>query len=260
MDLLNSIKYQVLTFAPSFPIQIVFLDDKSNDSTVQLFSDWLIKASQIASIKGRIIINDTNLGIKRNYLKACGLVNTKFYKILGGDDLFSYNNLFSYLDYCSEKMLVFSPVFYKFTTFYFDYSFLKILRLERKDKFLLRKLSKRNLFNAPGAHISYEIIKSKDYINSILDFDGNNEDYPSWLFILGTLRLSYITYKDEVIIYRPHFGRLFSVRLPITKSIKIMLSTIYYKLFFLSELKQMKWSKSKLSKLNVYYDGLKTKE
>lgn len=207
-DLLESIKFQVVNYGKEYKNNFFLHDDCSSDDTVRVTKEWI---SQNLEVFDEVVfqVNRVNIGIKLNYLRAIDSIKSDFFKIIGGDDLFSKNSIYHFIEFSAGKQLVFSPIIIKIgNKFLYDFSFLKLLFLYR-NKFIIRELTKRvNLFSAPGSFINRQIITSSEYKNFLLSSsDMVHEDYLSWMYLIINLNKSFSVYLSEAIIYRPKYSK-----------------------------------------------------
>jgi len=208
INLLESIKFQVINYGQKYKNSFVLHDDFSIDYTVNATKEWISNNHEVFD-EFVINVNNKNLGIKLNYLEAIGSIKSDFYKIIGGDDIFSRNSIYDFIEFSVDKELVFSPIITKKgSNFLYDFSFLRLLFIYRS-KFITRRLTRRvNLFSAPGSFINRQIITSSEYKNYLLSSsDMVHEDYLSWFYLIVILKKSFSIYFSETVIYRPKYSK-----------------------------------------------------
>jgi glycosyltransferase involved in cell wall biosynthesis len=132
---LESIKYQILTYGSSLNIDLIVADDHSTDNTVFLINQW-IKRNYSLFNSVIILENSFNQGTCANYVKAIKAVKSHYFKVLAGDDLYAYSNIFSLLSRVDDN------------------SFVSGLPLILKDDSL--ELSKKMIFNLVSTSIIYK--------------------------------------------------------------------------------------------------------
>lgn len=206
IDHLESIKYQIAKFKPSNLVQIDIMDDHSTDSTLDLVTEWKKENESFFSVL-KIHQNKQNIGIKLTFIEATKLVSSSKFKILAGDDLYSYHNIFDFMDFCEDKPVVFSPIIYLYDNnlTLTDWSFVKVVMAIAKHndgkKIDIDKIG----FNAPGAFVSKSILQLENCQEKIKTFPYEFEDYPLWLFIIEK-KYNIYTYKKPLVYYRKGFG------------------------------------------------------
>lgn len=91
---LNSIKFQIIEYGKDIKCKLIITDDSSSDMTQMIIDDWL---SINESIFCKVIkkYNDENLGTVDNYHFIIDQIDDEPFKIIAGDDILSFNNIFS---------------------------------------------------------------------------------------------------------------------------------------------------------------------
>lgn len=143
---LESIKYLCESYGNGMDIHFFLCDDHSTDNSVAYARKWLEVNKGLFS-KIVINVNEENLGIVYNQLKAVELVDTERFKITDADDLYFTNNVFSIkdADIVCTPMLIFED-----NKVYRDKSF--------EDRFKLLLLHSADLFSYLKERISYDYI------------------------------------------------------------------------------------------------------
>lgn len=98
------------------PSEVIIVDDCSQDSTVAVLKNFLLDKKHILEVK--IIVNDVNLGIQKNVIKACNSASGNVLTLMGGDDLLMANTielvemgiLRAKLDPMVDEFVSYSPV------------------------------------------------------------------------------------------------------------------------------------------------------
>jgi hypothetical protein len=208
-DHLNSIRQQVLLYGKGLKTFLTILDDCSNDNNVQNINDWL-EDNGFYFEKVNLVVNELNLGIKENFLKANSLIEKSRFKILAGDDLYySQNSIFEFMDYCIDKSVVFSPILYDLgIKKYFDPNFRKLYFYQKYKFFLRFMITRRNIFPAPGSFVSIGIVQSEEYINHLKTINWPSEDVPTWIYCFLIKQLDFNFYTKCVVVYKPSWSRL----------------------------------------------------
>lgn len=204
LEHLQSIKYQIETYGKNKKIILSVFDDCSSDSNAKVIRTFLDQNTHLFH-SAKLIVNDTNLGIKKNYLKSLNSIVTNRFKILAGDDLYSNSrNIFEFMDYCSDLDVVFSPVYISGNYLFSQLLYTGKILFLSKFPSLLKKLiiNDINFFYAAGSFISRNILQSKDYLNALLNAEVDYEDSPSWQFLFVENLYNFKVYKSPVVDYR----------------------------------------------------------
>ncbi|OCH11922.1 hypothetical protein A6E05_10130 [Aliivibrio sp. 1S165] len=92
---LESIKFLVDKYASNIDVDLIINDDFSKDNTRDKIDLWLCHNENIFK-RVLKIYNDVNLGTCKSTLNIINNCNTDYIKITAGDDVFSYENIFSF--------------------------------------------------------------------------------------------------------------------------------------------------------------------
>jgi hypothetical protein len=132
------------------------------------------------------------------------------YSLLAGDDIYGPNNIYAYiLDYCHNKNVSFSPNIIVINNLILrDFNILKIkIKYAISKNLTLKKLVKKNIFSAPGAHINFDLVNKDDFLEHLFKSKGEiYEDYPSWIYFFLLKKYFVNIYSREVVFYRPKFN------------------------------------------------------
>ena len=96
LETLESIKYQIQKYGEGKRMNLVVSDDCSNDRTTTLVEYWLKKNRKIFN-EATVYKSDINKGVSENFSFIMNKIQTKYYKLIAGDDLFSSHNIFDYI-------------------------------------------------------------------------------------------------------------------------------------------------------------------
>ena len=199
---LESIKFLIEKFGQGLVINLLIIDDQSNDSTVKLSEKWIDLNNYLFN-ETKFIKNDRNFGINYNYAKALKLVNTENFKLLAGDDLYYKNDLFKTINF-DYDFLVTKPLKFNYHNgiMYPEKIDFKIKKISRVHKHILND----PLFTAPTIFLKSRIFDSRYY--KYLAQYKNFEDYPTWiyLFSLKKQNIKYKFIKKIYILYRVGVG------------------------------------------------------
>lgn len=200
---LESIKYQILTYGSGRDILLSVFDDCSNDLNVNIINDFVFNNSSLFT-QVEIVVNDVNIGIKENYLKAIENIVTSKFKLLAGDDTYiKSSNIFDYMDFCSQREIVLSPVLingvFKFSQKLYTG---KLMYLSRRPNYIKELIENCVYFiNAPGAHISLQILKDPDYRLYLKNSELSFEDWPSWEYLFFKNKNVFSVFEYPVVDY-----------------------------------------------------------
>lgn len=99
LEQLESIKYQILNYGKNYAVDLLICDDSSKDRTVDCCNRWVDKNRSLFS-SVRIFHHEENLGTVANYVFALKKIKTPSFKLLAGDDLYSFRNVFEFEKKC----------------------------------------------------------------------------------------------------------------------------------------------------------------
>ncbi len=102
---LESIKFQILNFGKGIGFHFLLFDDCSLDNTCDIVEKWLDENDSLF-IDYRIFRSETNNGTVKNYVKMLRNVQTKWFKVLAGDDFYYKNSIF---DTIGDSNMIISP-------------------------------------------------------------------------------------------------------------------------------------------------------
>lgn len=218
-ETLESIKYQIETFGKdenNCPIEIYLYisDDFSQDRTVFIINEWTNKNSYLFK-EIKILKSTENHGTVYSYIRLLNLINTEYFKILAGDDLFSCDDVFegvknnsSYYDAVAYNPLILyskddssewllKPDLYLLNTNLFYGN------KRRNNKYDLEHQILGGYFNTPSFFPKRQLLNQEciNYLNGIRLF----EDDPTWHMLLKTNKSLSIRFDDKVkVLYRIH--------------------------------------------------------
>lgn len=95
LETLESIKRQ-----KGSGLKLIVSDDGSKDDTVSKVENWLAENSELFS-EWELLVSNSNYGISYNINRALGIVNTRWVKIIAGDDILNDNCIEVYQKYIS---------------------------------------------------------------------------------------------------------------------------------------------------------------
>lgn len=97
LEHLESIKYQITNYGGNEKFQLIIADDCSKDRTLEYIKLWLEDNSALFE-KINIEAETVNKGTCINYTRVWDLIEGEQFKALAGDDIYSFENLFSAYD------------------------------------------------------------------------------------------------------------------------------------------------------------------
>lgn len=207
VDLLTSVRYQVITFGKNLRTILTIIDDMSEDSTVQSIENWIKdNASIFYDIK--LVINKVNMGIDFTHLQMFEFVKHRKFLLIDGDDLIYLNDIYKYIDFGQNSVFSFSPVLtlnnQKIQPMISFIRVLLIRNLVHNKKFnrAYSNVKDQNILTNPGSLLNIDVVKDLNFKKNILSQGGSQIDHSIWLFLLKN-NIEYSLYDEPVIIYRP---------------------------------------------------------
>jgi glycosyltransferase involved in cell wall biosynthesis len=211
IDYLESLRYQITHYSRDYYVELTVVDDCSSDNTVEIVNNWLIKYKNLFG-KIEVLSNPYNLGISQSQLLTLNKVNSDYFHIMDGDDLYNYPNVFEFIINANQYDYYFSPTirfnFFNYKKSSFIRSLLPYLHFYRsKDK--LGILSNYNPLPNPGSRVSKELILRRlEEVNYSIDYvlHLSGGDIVSWLYAFNSkeykIGYSFIPY----VLYRVGSG------------------------------------------------------
>lgn len=205
LETLESIKYQIQEYGKNMRFKLIISDDCSIDNTVFISKMWTDQNScYFDDIK--IMTSNKNQGTVRNRQKMLDEIDTKYYKSIAGDDLFSNQNLFSHLKLLNEYDIVsYFPVLLNNNLIFYDKN--RLIRMQynknRDRNYYCKEIKKGSLFHTPSTFYLEELynFEVKSFVNDFKYF----EDDPRWYMFIKLNKDIKIKFMIEpLIIYRMH--------------------------------------------------------
>lgn len=208
IDTLESIKFQVVTYGAKKECELIISDDGSRDNTVSVIEKWL-RINECFFSNSMLLTSESNKGTVVNYHKVFNKIAAKKFHIIGGDDLFSRNNIFEFADKLNDYDIITSfPICLDDNTqqLFIDYRRLQrhIYHLNHKPYTSLQ-LVDLELFGS-FLHTPSTLFRRSLYSDDVSDFVKEfvlYEDDPKWLKLLSATSNIYYSYVP-IIIYRYH--------------------------------------------------------
>lgn len=199
---LESIKNIVSKFGNGIDVFYVLSDDCSKDNTVMVVMSW-IKKNPI--FRNTIINrNDNNIGTVKNFIKAVSLVKTEDFKLLAGDDVYGFFDIFKLYANFGDSILI-TPItpfgkYNKEKCCELESNYRLLMYFEKCGKFI-DSLLLTNLIPAPGVFYKRSIFNDKKFIDFLNQFTLI-EDYPMWYYLFKIKNKKFIVKNHSYIYYR----------------------------------------------------------
>lgn len=174
LEHLESIKFLIKSYGEDIDIDIIINDDKSTDKTVEMIEGWLFHNDYLFNSVTKLF-NKKNIGTCHSIVNMLSYVSTDYAKLTAGDDVYSYENIFSLADslkigpivsgfpldltngIISEKNLDIKMII----SSYYIY----------KDKSLINRFMWPSNNNAPNTIYDLKCLKSAELIDYLKEFD-----------------------------------------------------------------------------------------
>lgn len=221
LETLESIKYQIETYGENNEFHIVVSDDASKDSTTSLVNMWL-KKNSILFNSFELLVAEKNMGIVKNYNTTIEILKEKsqYYKVIGGDDLFSKNNLFDYIEDLKDNDIVsFFPLYLIGDKISYDEKRLRrFIHIKNKNTYKsnLVEMMKGGFFHTPSTFYNSYLYTEpvKEFVNKFRLFD----DDPMWyMFLKQNTDIKIKFNVKPLIIYRIHENSVSNNRIKSTE-------------------------------------------
>ncbi|SHM38085.1 glycosyltransferase [Ruminococcus flavefaciens] len=209
---LESIKYQIIKYGKGIDIEYVLADDHSKDNTVLIVKRWLKKNDSLFK-KITISVAEANQGTVKNYINALNLINTEYYKILAGDDLFYRNNIFKLISDMNKSNIILTPIMYYDETDvgnkHYNYNFFRSIiacgnNSESIKHYLARQYQYSGKIPAPGVFVKKELIDQEFF--KALDGYTLIEDAPQFNYHIHQSNSRFASSITPYILYRVNSG------------------------------------------------------
>lgn len=200
---LESIKYQIINYGYGKRIDILINDDYSSDRTVELVENWINLNKYLFD---RVIFNFNkfNKGTCRSVIELIYLIETKYFKLTAGDDIYSYENIIdASLSEHNTAFISGFPLFIENNILKENFisNFLSIATsVIYKKKGIINQFIQFSYNNAPNMFYNFNCIKDDNVINFLQNFDVT-EDWPIQLGISKYYPEYKINYIEKVFVY-----------------------------------------------------------
>lgn len=207
--LIDSLKHNLIRYGNENIVHLTIVDDNSNDGSVDRIKKRLEHESVFLGYN--IIVNSVNKGINESFFSLASHIQYKKILYIDGDDLVSIDNIIDYMDFCSDKKLVFSKsIIFDGKSFYLNPSsiYIELLSKASKKSWFFKKsmvkLSRGNYFTSPGSFISPQILLDNGLIKKVKALQTIH-DYGFWKILIGEKKIPITYYKNSVVIYRASY-------------------------------------------------------
>lgn len=200
---LESIKYLVQTYAEGINVDIILNDDCSKDRTTQIIDVWIKENREIFRNETRLF-NGKNIGTCASVVNALKEVRTQCFKITGGDDVYSFENIFLYSNLSKDiGMLSGIPIrIVENKIIKNKFEILSVILSQKiyENKPLIKRFTYASNNNAPNMIYNSDYIRSSDAYSFIGRFDVV-EDWPMQVHVAEKNPNSKFLLKDKVFVY-----------------------------------------------------------
>lgn len=203
---LESIKYQIESYGFGMTFNLVISDDSSEDCTISLAEAW-IEANAELFQKTVILKSSENKGVCKNYTRGIRNIETKYFKVLAGDDIYGKGDLFEAVKLLREYDVVCTPTLpfadellypkeYVFRQFFLLFSFCSMSYHKARKKLVLFPMTPGVII---GKHLLDEqVLSFIDEFDMIEDRAGGIKIYE----LNESLRIK--CYSSPIVLYRRH--------------------------------------------------------
>lgn len=235
LELLESIKYQILKFGKGIRVDLVVSDDASRDDTVNLINSW-VKMNQGLFSRTTILVNEKNVGVVENFKKIMCSIDDDYFKVIAGDDVFADQNVFRCLEGEDENNLVtYVPIVLKdgqlsLKTDWYAKHF-RHMKKRRTHRYDVIQQEKGSYFFTPCTFYHRKLYT--DYYQNHPTCLRLFEDDPLWHTILSKNSKARVVFKDNfLVLYRMHDSAICSSDIsPYAKEFNIELKKYKKQLF-----------------------------
>lgn len=202
---LESIKYQISNHGEGRKCNLIITDDNSKDDSLSKIEKWISFNQEIFN-SIQIFKNETNYGTCYCTKTILENLNSKYFKLTAGDDFYTSNNIFKFIETEPEfDLLSGLPLRLQDEKIYISkFEIINYLISDQiyKRTLLIDRLSNISIINAPNLFYSVQLAKNFK-INSILNNFDVTEDLPLQISIARHEPLAKLISKHTpIVIYR----------------------------------------------------------
>lgn len=211
---LESIKYQINTYGQGLNVKLVLSDDGSKDNSVELIESW-IKYNDGLFCDVCIIGDGTNRGVGHSYTSMWEHIGSESFKLLAGDDIYSFENVFQMSEYLEDNefvtglplLLVDGEIIQSKALIMNIYA---TQHIYEKASFL-SKIKNINVINTPSLIYQNKFIQSQETLEFIRKFRVT-EDFPMMAHLASTYqKIKFLTLGKVYVYYRRTSGSIYLV-------------------------------------------------
>ena len=198
---LESIKYQVENYGQKFSTKIVITDDCSSDKTMSLVKRWCNSNEKLFD-EIILIENSINIGTCENFLNTWKEIDSEYFKITAGDDVYSFENIFelskaiSNYDIVSYMPLYLNDGLIEYNSFTVNGTITSNIIYKRFSK----RIRSINVINAPSLFYTSKILTENSIIEFVKSFKLT-EDLPLQLKMAEVYSPLRFIQKNNILIY-----------------------------------------------------------
>lgn len=203
LEHLESIKYLVQRYGSELDVDLIINDDCSKDHSRELIDFWInINSKFFRNVK--VIYNIVNVGTCASVNNMLDHMKADRCKITAGDDVYSFENIFSLTQKADNVAIVSGRVLYLHNDqVFYDWK-TSILEIASEVIYKNRGMEKRfkniSLNNAPNIYYSTACIKNPDVRNYLSTFQVT-EDWPLQLAIADNFPDMNFELIDQTLVY-----------------------------------------------------------
>lgn len=200
---LESIKYLISKYGVGYRFKLVIADDGSKDNTIDLARFWISKNSNLF-LEVIIEADGVNKGTCVNYTNLWKHIDSDFFKITAGDDVYSFENIIKVADELKDNdfisgmplILIEGEIKKSSSTIFF---MLATDIIYKKDKYM-KRMSQISVINTPSLLYNSKFLKDTDLFNFIRKFKVT-EDYPMMVKIAETYNNIKFKQSENIYVY-----------------------------------------------------------
>lgn len=211
---LESIKFQKLSYGENINVKLIISDDGSKDDSLKLINAWLDHNKTLFS-KLVILGDGVNRGVGNSFTSMWKYIGDEPFKLLAGDDVYSYENIFLESETLSQcdfvtglpLLLVDGKIIKSNSLILNMYATQHIY----EDKSFLSKISNINVINTPSLMYKNSFIRDESTFDFIRQFRVT-EDFPMMAHLASIHnKVKFITSPRVYVYYRRTSGSIYLV-------------------------------------------------
>ena len=252
LETLESIKYQKIHYGSDVNVSLVITDDASKDRTVAVMKEWLEKNKTYFD-RIDLIANEKNKGTVANFKTILSKVSGEQLKIIAGDDLIGYKNVFAEYETLNDKKLKTyvrvelceGKIYYR-EKFLIDFYYHKKYGTGRN--YNIKTFRKGKYIHTPSTLYTKQLFVNAECEKNL---EGYHlfEDDPMWYSMIKNEKDLEIEFVDQgMILYRVHNQSVSNVPNPVFEKDMKRLREQYIKdtkglehLYLVIRMKTSKW-------------------